>query len=57
LAGTKSVRQFWIEGSQIVGPDFDAAVGIWKYPAGGNPVQTITGVRGYGAAVSLSTGS
>lgn len=55
LAGTKSVRQFWIDGSRVIGPDFDAAVGIWKYPAGGNPVKTITSVRGYGAAVSLGT--
>jgi hypothetical protein len=57
LDGTKSVRQFWIDGSQVVGPDFDAAVGIWKYPDGGKPLTTITSVRGYGAAVSLGTGS
>lgn len=57
LGGTKSVRQFWIDGSRIIGPDFDAAVGIWNYPAGGNPVKTITSIRGYGAAVSLATTS
>lgn len=57
LDGTKSVRQFSIEGSQVIGPDFNAAVGIWEYPAGGNPVTTITSVRGYGAAVSAGTGS
>jgi hypothetical protein len=56
LDGTKSVRQFWIQGSQVVGPDFGAAVGIWKYPDGGKAITTITGVRGYGAAVSLGTG-
>ena len=56
LGGTKSVRQFWIDGSQVIGPDFDAAVGIWKYPDGGKPLTTITSVRGYGAAVSLGTG-
>jgi len=57
LGGTTSVRQFWIQGSRVIGPDFDAAVGIWKYPDGGNPVKTITSVRGYGAAVSLGAGS
>jgi hypothetical protein len=56
LGGTKSVRQFWIDGSAVIGPDFDAAVGIWKYPNGGKPLTTINSVRGYGAAVSLGTG-
>lgn len=56
LNATKSVRQFWIEGSRVIGPDFDAAVGVWKYPAGGYPVKTISSVRGYGAAVSLAAG-
>ena len=57
LNGTTTVEQFWIDGSQVIGPDFNAAVGIWKYPAGGDPVKTITSVRGYGAAVSLAAGS
>jgi len=51
LDGTKSVRQFWIDGDRIVGPDFNDDVGIWKYPQGGSPLETLA-VPGYGAAVS-----
>ncbi len=57
LDGTTSVAQFWIQGSRLIGPGLHSAVGIWKYPAGGNPIKTITSVRGYGAAVSLGAGS
>jgi hypothetical protein len=54
LGDTQSVRQFWIAGPRVIGPDFDANVGIWKYPAGGPSVKRFTKVRGYGAAVSLA---
>lgn len=57
LDDTKSVRQFWIDGSRVIGPDFDAPVGFWKYPAGGSATKRITTVRGYGAAVSLAADS
>jgi hypothetical protein len=57
LDGTTSVRQFWIDGSRVIGPDFDAPVGFWKYPAGGSATKSITTVHGYGAAVSLDAGS
>jgi hypothetical protein len=57
LGGTKSVRQFWIAGARVIGPDFNANVGVWKYPAGGSAVKQITKVRGYGAAVSLAANS
>jgi len=56
LDQTKSVRQFWIDGSRVIGPDFDADVGVWNYPAGGSPVSRIGAVRGYGSAVSLASG-
>jgi hypothetical protein len=54
LGGTQSVRQFWIAAPRVIGPDFDANVGVWKYPAGGTAIKRITKVRGYGAAVSLA---
>jgi hypothetical protein len=57
LDGTKSVRQFWIEGTRVVAPDYDTNVGIWKYPIGGLPTTQITTVHGYGAAVSAAAGS
>ena len=52
LNGTTSVRQFWIDGARLIGPDYDAPVGFWKYPAGGSPTKTLSNVHGYGAAVS-----
>ncbi len=57
LDQTKSVRQFWIDGSRVIGPDFDAEVGVWNYPAGGSPVKRIGSVRGYGSAISPASGS
>jgi hypothetical protein len=61
LAGTtilrksRFVRQFWIAGSTLVGPDpAHHAVGFWNYPAGGSPAQSITNVNAYGAAVSVA---
>ena len=53
LAGSKSVRQFWIDGNTIVGPDYGADVGVWAYPAGGSPMKKFS-VPGYGATVSAA---
>lgn len=53
LSGSTSVRQFWIAGDKIIGPDNGADVKIWAYPAGGSPTKTIS-VAGYGAAVSAA---
>lgn len=50
LDGTMSVRQFWIDGASIVGPDFGKNVGVWNYPQGGTRTKTIA-VPGFGAAV------
>jgi hypothetical protein len=45
LTGAAEVVQFWIAGSKLIGPDADGAdVGIWKYPAGGSTLKTITGL-------------
>jgi hypothetical protein len=54
LDRTISVRQFWIAGGTLVGPDFNRNAGFWKYPAGGAPSKTIAHVHSYGAAVSRS---
>jgi hypothetical protein len=53
LGGTTSVRQFWIQAKDLIGPDYDVQVGFWSYPSGGSPTKTLTGLHGYGAAVSL----
>lgn len=52
LDASMSVRQFWIDGARVIGPDFDSAVGVWAYPAGGSPVNQIKSLHGYGAAIS-----
>jgi hypothetical protein len=45
LTGASEVVQFWIAGSKLIGPDAGAEdVGIWKYPAGGAALKTITGL-------------
>lgn len=53
LGGTRSVRQFWIDGDRIVGPDYGVDVGIWAYPGGGTPTKKIA-ILGYGAAVTAA---
>ncbi len=53
LDGSKSVRDFSITGSTLVGPDqLRDRIGLWNYPDGGSPVTTITNVHAYGAVVS-----
>lgn len=57
LDGGAYVRQFWIQGSTVVGPNAkpNGTVGFWHYPAGGAPTQKITGFRyPVGAVVSLA---
>ena len=56
LFDSVSVPQFWIQGAVIIGPDAGAdEVGLWKYPSGGAPIKTITGVHDpFGATVSLA---
>jgi hypothetical protein len=44
LGGAKGVYQFWIAGKDIFGADAGSgSVGVWKYPAGGSALKTITG--------------
>jgi hypothetical protein len=54
LGGSTSVRQFWIQGRQVIGPDFGRDVGFWKYPMGGSLTKKIARVHGYGATISLA---
>lgn len=50
------VRQFWIQGSTIIGPPAGHdGVGFWHYPAGGFPIRIMKGFDGpAGAVVSLA---
>ena len=42
LNGASDVVEFWKQGAKVIGPDVGAGdVGIWKYPAGGNPTKTL----------------
>jgi len=55
LGGADDVAQFWIQGANVIGPNnLSTTAMIWKYPAGGSPVETITGLSGpWDATVSL----
>ena len=51
LVGTTPLRdaglvfQFWIDGNNVIGPDFQKGrVGFWNYPQGGEPNLTIRGL-------------
>lgn len=53
LRGSNIVRQFWIDGSTLVGPNPGGHdVGFWSYPGGGSPAHAISNVDVYGATVS-----
>lgn len=53
LDHTSSVRQFWIDGPTVIGPDFGKEVGFWQYPRGGSPAKILRRVHGFGATVSI----
>lgn len=48
--------QFWIQGSTAIGTaESYGTISFWKYPSGGTPTKTITGVdHPYGVTVSLA---
>jgi hypothetical protein len=54
LIGSANVGQFWIQQSQVVGPEVSGAdAGIWQYPRGGPVKKTITGLSSpVGATIS-----
>ncbi len=46
LGGSTDVIGFAIDGDRVIGPNFgdsSSSVLYWKYPAGGEPIKTITG--------------
>jgi hypothetical protein len=48
--------QFWIQGSTVIGPiayDSVRAIGFWRFPAGGSPVNSFSDEAPAGEAVSL----
>jgi hypothetical protein len=56
LTGYGDVVEFWIERNTLIAPNYSARVALlYKYPAGGFPKRTITGLRQpFGAVVSLA---
>ncbi len=54
LTGSDDVSGYVIDGASIVGTNYgNGTAGLWKYPAGGKPVKTISGFENpIGAAVS-----
>ena len=59
LNGSCDVAQAWIGKGQIAGADYNScggrsSVGLWPYPAGGDPTKRVTGLQTpVGATVSL----
>jgi hypothetical protein len=54
LTGAAEVVQYLVVSGKIIGPDYtNKDVGIWKFPAGGTALKTITGFGGpFGAVLS-----
>lgn len=54
LNDSDGIFQYFIAGKKVIGPNvYSANAGIWKYPKGGNPTMTITGISDpFGAAIS-----
>jgi hypothetical protein len=45
LQDANGLYEFWIEGPDVAGTSSGSgSVGIWKYPSGGSPIKTITGL-------------
>jgi hypothetical protein len=54
LLHVKVIRQFWIEGSTLIGPDLlGDEVGFWRYPQGGAPLKQLNLSGESGVTVSL----
>lgn len=56
LRQADSIQQFWIQDGTLIGPNFNGgSVMFWKFPSGGDPVKTISGLeQPFGATVSLA---
>jgi len=57
LRESRYLAQFLLDGTTVVGANFHGrSVGFWKYPAGGAPSKTITGLPfPFGVALSKAT--
>lgn len=56
LTGSKEVREFWIDGNRLIGPDqVTNKIEIWNYPAGGPYVSSIEYINEpLGSTISLA---
>ena len=55
LLRAKYIRQFWIQGGTLIGPDtYNRGVGFWRYPQGGAPLKRLSASGGSGVTVSLA---
>jgi len=56
LDGSSYAVQFWVQGSNVVGPNANGAnVMFWNYPAGGSPTKTINGLTTpWGVTISMA---
>jgi hypothetical protein len=58
LAGAVNVASYWLDGGQLIGPDGPNGgnhdVGVWSYPAGGQPVATVEGSFENPSGVTIS---
>ncbi|MFY9738732.1 MAG: hypothetical protein WAK11_06720 [Candidatus Cybelea sp.] len=54
LSDSDGVFQYFIDGKNVIGSNaYSANAGIWKYPKGGSPTMTISGISDpFGAAIS-----
>lgn len=58
LKGNSQVDYFWIQGSDVVAPEFrKTEVGIWNYPAGGRPTGEIATTYYPGSVVISPAGT
>jgi hypothetical protein len=54
LEGAYDISGFLLDGESVIGPDpQDNETLVWSYPAGGPPIQTISGVSGQGITLSV----
>lgn len=55
LNESKQIVQFWKQGAYVVGPDaIYFRVGIWSYPAGGDPIKFLSNNFGLPVAATVS---
>jgi hypothetical protein len=54
LGGVYNITAFLLDGDSVIGTDAgDNETLVWKYPAGGEPIQTFSSVPGFGITLSV----